>query len=536
MDLLSRVYSQLHERYRSMTPGSRLMAGLFAAAVVVALGYVGSQQVARPDADLMHGVLIAPSHLPIMEAAFGKAKLRDYVIRGTSIFVPSGQESTYMQALVAANALPPSLGAAKRAAVDGGSFMDIGSQREQMRMKIAKLEDLASAIRSRPGIEYASVDYDVDRPNGFGPKVATAVVWVKRAGFEELEKTTVLAIRDGVVSAFAGLKPEDVTVSDLNGRTWRGAIGNADENLYRSQKHAAERELKVQIENVLNHIPKVAVEVNVELCREQAVAPKTTGRDAASAAAQRISQPNHSNAGSQQPNVGTVINALLSGTSGEGSNSSPENAGAAVPPPSEKEPMALTVMSARVLVRVPTSYFTSLWQQRNPAVPGLPRKMPDQAAIDRIRIEETANIERCVMPLLPPAKDAASLAGMVTVTPIVDVSSATTTAFDLRREAMNWAMQYWKAIVGVGFALFCLFVVRSMVWTKPAEADECQATAVAEPIVEPTPAKPAKVAPPHWRRHTGATDRSIREELSELVEEDPETAANILRKWIGQVS
>ena len=50
------------------------------------------------------------------------------------------------------------------------------------------------------------------------------------------------------------------------------------------------------------------------------------------------------------------------------------------------------------------------------------------------------------------------------------------------------------------------------------------------------PATPAKVAPPHWRRARRAADRPLREELSELVEEDPETAANILRKWIGQVS
>lgn len=537
MDVLSRAFSQLNDRYRSMTLGSRLMAGLFTAAVVVALGYLGTQQVARPDADLMHGILIAPSHLPIMEAAFGKAKLKDYTVRGSSIFVPSGQESTYMQALVAANALPRHLGAARAEALNGGSIMEIGSRREQQRMLVAKLEDLASAIRSRPGIEHASVDYDVDpRPGPFKDKVATAIAFVKPTGSNELDESTVRAIRDMVVSAFAGLKPEDVAVSDLNGGTWRGSIGNADENRYRSKKRTAERELKTQIENVLSHIPNVAVEVNVELNREQATAPRTADRDAAASPPQQNNQSNRPNAASQQPNVGTVINALLSGTSGEGQGSSSERTDVAVSTPPRNDHITLTPISVRVLVRVPTSYFKSLWQQRNPVMPGQPEQMPDQAALDRIRIEESTNIERCVAPLLPPAKDAASLAAMVTVTPVAEISVATTPPFDLRQEALNWAMQYWKALVGIAFTLFCLLVVRSMVWTKPAESDEPEATAVAAPIVEPIPAKSAKVAPPHWRRHVNAADRSICEELSEMVEEDPETAANILRKWIGQVS
>ena len=107
MDVLRRAYSQLHDLFRSMTPGSRLMAAMLAVALLVGLGYMGTQQIARPDTDLMHGVPIAKSRLPLMEAAFGKAKLKGYEIRGSSIFVPRGQESMYMEAMGAANALPP---------------------------------------------------------------------------------------------------------------------------------------------------------------------------------------------------------------------------------------------------------------------------------------------------------------------------------------------------------------------------------------------------------------------------------------------
>ena len=46
-----------------------------------------------PDVDLMNGVPVPPAQLPAMEAAFDKAGLRDYEVRGTQIRVPRGQQA-----------------------------------------------------------------------------------------------------------------------------------------------------------------------------------------------------------------------------------------------------------------------------------------------------------------------------------------------------------------------------------------------------------------------------------------------------------
>jgi flagellar M-ring protein FliF len=526
MDVLSRTLAQLHDRYRSMTPGSRFMAGLMAAVAVGVLCYVGTQQVARSETDLMHGAPIAPNQLLLMEVAFGKAKLKDYVVRGSSIFVPRGQESAYMAALSAANALPACLGDPTREYKSGGSPFDIGTNRDQQRQKIAMLEELAQAIRMKPGIESASVQYDVDpRPGPFKPKVATAIAYVKPIGTNQLDEATVRAIRDMVVRTFAGLRPEDVAVADTNGRTWQGVIGNDEEDRYNTVKRASEQELQTKILKVLSNIPNVTVNVDVSLKREQAAAASTVAQQ---------SQANRSNDdASRKASAGGVINALLSGTSGESQAS--EEIGVAVSQPSQSVQAVFTPISARVLVRVPMSYFKSVWQQRNAVLPGQPEKTPDPAALDQIRFEESASIQRCIVPLLPPAKDAASLAEMVTVTPFVELSAATP-AFDFRQDGLKWALEYWRAIAAVAFGMLCLLVFRSMVRAKPAEAVEPATPAVAASVAEATPAKAAKVAPPHWRRHPGASERSVREELSELVEEDPESAANILRKWIGQGS
>jgi flagellar biosynthesis/type III secretory pathway M-ring protein FliF/YscJ len=475
----TRAFSQLADLYRSMTPGSRLTAGLLAAVAAGALAFLCTGPATAPDADLMHGVPVAPSQLPVMQAAFAKAKLKSPLVRGTSILVPRGEESQYMQALVAANALPPSLGAARRVVLDGASMIEIGSAREQYRMKMAKLEDLSAAIRQRPGIEIASVDYDVDpRPGPFKDKLATAVVWVKAAGSAQLDEETVLAIRDSVVPAFAGLKPEDVTVSDLNGRTWRGAIGTPEENRYRALKRTAEQELKTRVSNALSHVPSANVQVTVELDRRQAVAGASS---------------------------------------------------------SEKDRPAAAPTSVRVLVRVPMSYFTSIWQDRNPAVPDQLARTPDQAAIDQIRDEESGNIRRCVAAVLPPVGSGTSLAEMVTVTPYTEIH-ATAPALSLRDAALEWAKQSWRPLAGGGIALVCLIGLWLVTRTKPVKPEQPATLAVAEPVVEPTPPKPAAVAAPHWRRPTAAADRPVRQVLSKIVEDDPEAAANILRKWIGQAS
>jgi flagellar M-ring protein FliF len=480
MDVFSRATSQLHDLYRSLTPGSRMTAGLLAAVAAGALCYLCTQQTVRPETDLMHGVPVAPSQLPVMQAAFAKAKLKSPAIRGSAIFVPRGEESQYMQALVAANALPPSLGAARHEALNG-SIMEIGSRREQYRMRMAKLEDLAATIRLRPGIEIASVDYDEDpRPGPFKEKLATAVVWVKAAGTTQLDEETVLAIRDSVVPAFAGLKPEEVTVSDLNGRTWRGAIGSPEENQYRALKRTAEQELKTRIATALSHVPNVDVQVNVELERGQ---------------------------------IG-------------GANSSLPG----------RDHAAATLTSARVLVRVPASYFASVWQQRNPSEPGQPKKTPDQAALEQIRNEESANIQRCVAAVLPPIKGSASLAETTTVTPFVEIS-ATAPSARPSEDLLNWAVQSWRTLAGVGVALICFLGLWLIARTKAAKAEQPAAAAMATTAVDAAPAKLANsVAGPHWRRPVAAAGKPLREELSKMVEDDPEAAANILRKWIGQTS
>lgn len=90
----------------------------------------------------------------------------------------------------------------------------------------------------------------------------------------------------------------------------------------------------------------------------------------------------------------------------------------------------------------------------------------------------------------------------------------------------------------IGLGLVSLMMLRSMVRSGPGPA------ALPElPLPPPAPEQPAETpaeeaeakAPSRLKRRTGQ-GQSLREELADLVREDPDMAANILRTWIGSAN
>jgi flagellar M-ring protein FliF len=552
MEFLNRAYSQLQGVYRSMPPSSRLTAGALAAIVLLSLGYLGLHQNAETSVDLVRGMSLSAGQIAAIEEAFSKANLKGHEIRENSIRVPRERQAEFASALADAKVLNQDFGDAQLDAVNGGSFIEIGTNRDQERMRIGKQNKLQQSILERPGITYAKVIFDVDpKPVGFKDKVMTALVSIKRGDGSQIDEATISAVNGMVVHAYAGLKPENVAVSDLNGRTWYGdpmKNANAEGTTYLSLKRTCEQDLKAKILDALGHIPNVTVGVNVELDRKLTAAAKQVQPSAApgdhrienNEQARSNSQENRigpPEASSQQPNVVKVLDALLGDSpSKEGAiPSAPSTVKASVPEEQvERAGFALAPISARVSVGVPASYFKSVWQRRHPAESGHPEETPDQAELDRICIEETANIQRSIAPLLPPSKGAANAVELVTVTTFNDPPAHEPPRPELAQIALDWLARYGNTVALIGLALVCLLMVRSIVRGAASAAGVKTAPAIAETDDEPLPEEQADVPAAHWKQHFRSAGPSLREEISEFVEEDPETAANILRNWIGQ--
>jgi flagellar M-ring protein FliF len=525
-----------------MLPGSRMAAGLLAVSVLLGLVYLGTRQAPGPDADLMHGAPVAASQLPAMVSALAKANLKGYEIRGTSIMVPRGQEPAYLAALADAQALPLGFGDVLRKAVDAGNLFEGREQREQ-RTKIALQEVLAGIVRSMTGIESACVLYDIDnRPGGFKEKLITATVSVKPAGSAQLDEERVSAIRHFVAGAIAGLKPENVTVSDLNSRTWYGKVAGdrgAEENLCVSLKRTYEQDLKAKILNALCFIPNVTAEVSIVLDRQQITRLKQ--------AKQTPGNQLGRGGSAVRPNAAAMIGAPPGDTRDE--NETPDREGPA--------PLSagLTPISARVSVGVPASYLKKVWRERHPDPPGQDAATPAAAALDQIGVEKSAKIRRHVAQLLPPTQTTAE---QVTVTTFEDLQTPAPPP-GAAQQAWSWLAASWRTVGVTGLALVCLLWFWSAVrggragGKRQAASISGEGWQAASTSPEAGPAEDdawqqaSRVPPPHWRAPRGhrrealvgrgrPADPVIHRQLSELVEADPETAAGILRNWIGHAS
>jgi flagellar M-ring protein FliF len=102
---------------------------------------------------------------------------------------------------------------------------------------------------------------------------------------------------------------------------------------------------------------------------------------------------------------------------------------------------------------------------------------------------------------------------------------------------MTFLGEYWATLGMIGLGLFSLVMLRSMVRSAPVPTPTparvlpgvfpgvTTAEVPASEAARPTPAA-------RLRRFQGS-GRSLRDELSDLVKEDPNVAANILKSWIS---
>jgi len=546
MDFLNNAFSQLGDLFRSMTPGARITAGLLLVVVVVSLGYLFTARVSSPDTDLMNGVPVAASYLPAMEAAFENAGLHNYEIRGTHISVPWGKKSAYMAALADAKALPPNINEVFDEALENTGAFTTTREREE-RLKIAKEKKLGLIISLMNGIEAAYVMYDTELKRGFKKeKITTATATAKAAGAVQLEESQVSAIRHLVAGAIAGLKPENVTVADLNGGQIHygggenGGSGLDDNYIVRKQIH--EQRWTAKILNALSKIPGITVTTNVELDPQQVNRSQSVKYDPKAVAvrqseeASSLSREGTGMAGrpgyvAQQPNTAAALaGSRSSGTREEEEDSKSETYSLANTERTELDTVGLTPDRVAVSIGVPSSYFEKVWREQNPVEEGQEPQAPDPTQLKSIQQEVETAITDTVTTLLPPLADENEMAKLVTVKVFKDIKPAEIPSPGIGENAVTWLGEYWHTLGMVGLAMFSLMMLRSMVRAGPAVAEPPAGMRVHDEEEEEETPEEAIL------RRFGGSGRSLRDELADLVQEDPNAAANILKTWIGNVS
>jgi flagellar M-ring protein FliF len=186
-------------------------------------------------------------------------------------------------------------------------------------------------------------------------------------------------------------------------------------------------------------------------------------------------------------------------------------------------------------VAIPTSYLESLWKSQNPSAAAPPTKQD----LTPVETQVKTAVENIVEPLLQlQAIEGEDNYKHVSVSfvpslPVPQIESPSTTT-----KALSWAGRYWSTLAMLGLAMFSLMVLRSVV--RGTTSGDSPSAALATPALTlhgetGSPGAETEAEPePERQRLRFKKGKSLKDDLVEIVREDPDAAADILRTWISK--
>ncbi|HWB10033.1 MAG TPA: flagellar M-ring protein FliF C-terminal domain-containing protein [Pirellulales bacterium] len=551
---MNKTFAQIAELFGSMTPGARITAGLLLATVVVSGGYLFTHQVTGGDAYLLDGQSFTPSELDAMQAAFGKAGLGSFEVEGGRLRVPRGLKAKYMAALADSNAMPAHFGSHLDAAVSKPSPFTSKAQQEAM-LKNALQKELASIIGQMKGIKAAAVFYDVQKRGGFRlENTLTASVSVEPTGSSILPADQVPKIRDLVAGAI-GASPNQVTVVDLNGPTYKAGgkdevPGILDDPYAQRVKYWCDH-YENRILHALEYVPGVVVAAHVELDPHTRLQEEKTQVDPKPVAitiqeenetSQSDGAPPAGQPGlqAQRPNAPATLPAQARGNHSDKERSSLKQQNDVSRDYKRSETAPLTPKRVAVTVGIPSGYFEKIYREANPTPAGQQPEPIDKKKLAQIQDEESKKIQTHVTNLIPQTDLTADPRPLVTVTSFTQLPAEAISAPGMGEIGFDWLLANWSGVGMTGLAVVSLVMLRSMVRSPPIQTSTPElplppAPPANESEVKKEETDAAQKGAGRLKRRLGS-GQSLRDELAEMVREDPDTAANILRTWIGSAS
>jgi len=439
--------------------------------------------------------------------------------------------------------------------------------REQNRKRwlVAKMNVLSALIGKFRGIQHATVMIDRSEKVGFGSshEPPTASVTVIPTG-DGLTQGQVEAIARVVAGAQPGLKASDVQVIDAkNGRAHLPrSEGQLVSGEYLEIKQAQEKHTKATIADALSYIPGLHIAVNAmmdtrrveqrtEGVEEPMVGPLSSSRRTTTSS----SQPAGNEPG-MRPNTGVS----LPSSGGQGTTMSDERSEETTRPVFPRDLQHITdskgyPLKINATIGVPRSYFVAKFRQdRND-----PEAVPQDRDLDPVVTAEIARLESDVEPLIDTSALKNSVRGTVKVSMIPDIAGAMATMISDIPSTVGGGGVGGGASVGGGWsagpiggdlvkflgltglallslAMMFLMVRRAGVTTEmptardivgvpptlPTDESEIVGEAIeSAPILEGVEVDDAAL-----RR------QQMKGQISEMVRQNPDSVANLLRRWI----
>lgn len=556
---MNKAFAQLADLFRSMTPGARMTAGLLLGVVVISVAYLFNSSVSGPDTFLLGGRAFTDNEMGRIQVAFGEANLSNWEAVGMQIRIPRGQQAQYLAALAKGNALPQDFRAEFTNMVQETNPFASDRQRQDAKA-VAEQNLLTRIIEEMPHIDSANVMIKEDKSRGLGNRsYRTANVVVFPEGGYELTAEDGKSFRQ-LVAGSCGIDARQISVVDGATNTVVAAVGSesvgAGGNDLLLAKRAWEKLYTEKAQGILELVPGAIVRAEVKVkpeARSRLTDVKVDKQNSTPAQTSEQTSDSTSQSGgpggrpglesnSPVPNGAAAVNTAMS-TQTSTTDSTSNTQTTYITPFTETttEMAGFEAELVQIAVSVPETHFVEIWRKANPTPAGGTPVEPNAADLDLIAVEEIKKIKAQVTALLPTLPADSGTTELVTVNRFAPLPVQAPPVVSFLDSATGWLSQSWTTVAMFLLAGFGLLTLRGLTKSIPvaesSPAASAPSLAIAPETTDDAPAeagaKPA-MAPRLKRR--GASGPSLREELSEIVKEDPDAAANVLRAWIGNAS
>lgn len=559
MNFLNDNLKQLQQLFLSMSNGARITSAILLVAIVVSLVYLFQYQVSAGDTYIYGGREFSQAELAAMEDALSKSGLNQYELVGYRIRVPRSKRDEYTRAIAEQGATPKD--AYELDNLDSKFNPLMGREQQRLMAKTMEQRRLAGMIMDMQGIQTATPMISETVSPGFPRTVErSAVVTVKAEGSRALTESEIRSIRRIVVNANAGMKESQVSIVDQNTSEEHTVADDTgqllpEKNPYVQMKKYYEDELRKKIvRRLAEYSPNVEVFAELDPTLRQVEAAKTLDTTPVVISQNSETRSSRSTDPELGGTPGVPANNPASGANGtasvaasaakesvedRSSESTESTVGGRI---TEIATAGLVLKGVTVSIGIPRSFYEKLWVQKNPVAEGEEVPEMPQQFLDDTEIEYQKLIQEIVRPMIPKVGQGEDIYQNIAVEtdpvfepePILEPSTSD--------HALAWLAGNWQTVGMFMLGLVGVVMLRGMVKsaTKQQELeDEADAEELAiDAAMEATQAASEEdvKAANKLKRRFGTTDKSLREELTELVEDDVDAAANVLRSWIGDAA
>jgi flagellar M-ring protein FliF len=552
MDFAKAQYERIRQQLNGLSASQRMLT----MSLLVIMGIVLLYWVKYAGKPEMEALLDQPM------AAEDVARIREklvahgweYQLSGDRLLVEAEKKQEILAVLYYDQALPSNTSAAWDAIVNKINPWNSEAQNAQWWLQ-AKQAKLAEVIRGFPGVADATVMIDTTEHRGFGGNSVrpSATINIKTREGKRGDKKLVMAAADMVGGAQAGLDRGRIHVI-INGVSFpmddqsEDSMGGADELLEVRQQNEGYYidKIKKQL-GWLNAdvFVSVAVDINTKATQEQSTIydPKGTAKVETEIRSSGTDEDNDSKAAGE-PGVGANTQGSLADGSGGGGKETRNQtedethfqAGLSKKDlTSTERPGAAKVLSATV--RVPRSYFVKLYKDRNPNA-----KEPDEATLQPYIDGELTKIKSDVR-LCTALADDKSVAVETYADTMVLASAGDATPLAVTPTGVTMMVGGHGKEIALGvLAVISLFMMSSMVKkgapvpvmaSEPEPEGPAVQLAGGEEVVGEAGDGETILGGMELDEDSAKTQQMLGQ-VSDLVKENPDAAANLIKRWMNK--